>query len=295
MTERNPVVDDNEVPVKVLMRPVKSSLTADAFHLPGNHNQKSHGNRAGKKDNVPGKTSKHAPLSPKSDGDAKKSSPKSKTARIMSKTEFDDRSENAAQQDDVFAETPVDDELASVINLISTGDLKGVDENEVRAAYADYTGAGYLTINDVLRATNDLEYLGKSTRKTVEVMDKVMDASKIRKDIFVYRGIRNPQKTFGKAFVNSDEPDANRGLTWVDNAFVSTSTKQSVSSAFSGSGSVLMRILVPKGAKATGTPYSQFPQESEVVLDRGTKFRVVSSQRSGPTGTMIFDVEVVLP
>lgn len=34
------------------------------FHLPGKHNQKSHDNRSGKKDNTPAKTSKHAPIAP---------------------------------------------------------------------------------------------------------------------------------------------------------------------------------------------------------------------------------------
>lgn len=291
--------------VRILMSPT------EPFHLPDKHNQKSHGNRAGKKDNVPGKTSKHAPLdetrpsssdeprrqeskpepTPKRQSRPKYTPPKkSAPAGPMTAETFRAREANAAHNEDVFAQLPVDDSVDSLDKLASAGKLSGTSVDEVREAYLTYTDFNYIDINNALRE-GDTSKLAPNEKKTITQLDRMMDLSRTKKDIIVMRGIKSPRAVFGNAFIENGGPDANRGLTWIDGAFTSTTAKDDVAKGF-GSG-VIMHILVPKGSRATGTPDSEYPGEREVILARGTKFRVVSSRRESALKPMILQVEVV--
>lgn len=310
----------------------------EVFHLPDKHNQKSHGNRAGKKDNVPSKTSKHAPLSPKSsDGPPAKKSPasqqkaeppkveppkqeqkqeqkqakeqkspkpdpepqreapkKSPASKPMTPTQFEARAAKAARGDKVYNKLVIGDNMTSVAKVLNSGKLKGVSAEDVRSAYTEYTDFHYMIINKELRESNNAGKLPKSNQKTVSTLDVVMKASPLTGDIIVQRGISNPSKMFGDAYVRSGEPDANRGLTWEDNAFVSTTATTDVAKGFGSD--VVMNILVPKGTLATGTPVSEYPSEREIILMRGLRYRVVSSYREDPTdpkSRVIFNVEVI--
>lgn len=262
----------------------RTRLTADinsAFHLPDKHNQKSHGNRAGKKDNVPSKTSKHAPEGKK----------KSTSTELMTEAEFESRASNAARGEDVFAQLVINDDVSSVEDLIASGKLSGVSTADARNAYLDYTAGGYEIINGQLRKTNDVNDLDDDKATTVKTLDKMMNASQLGGDIIVQRGIRDPRTMFGDAFVNDRVPNSNRGLTWVDNGFASTTVSSEMADEFGRD--VIMNILVPKGMRATGAPWSKFPIEREVILPRGTKYRVVSSYRAQGTGRTTFNVEII--
>lgn len=314
----------------------------EVFHLPDKHNQKSHGNRAGKKDNVPSKTSKHAPLSPKSsDGPPAKKSPasqqkaeppkaeppkdepkqeqkqeqkqaqeqespkpdpepqreapkKSPASKPMTPTQFEARAAKAARGDKVYKKLVIGDNMTSVAKVLNSGKLKGVSAEDVRNAYQGYTDVQYIAINERLRETNDPDNLPDERRATVMTLDKVMSVSPLSGDIIIHRAIKNPAKMFGDSYVRSDEPDANRGLTWEDNAFVSTTADVYVAESFRAD--VVMNILVPKGTLATGTPVSEYPSEREIILMRGLRYRVVSSYREDPTDPKsreVFNVEVI--
>lgn len=262
----------------------------EAFHLPGGHNQKSHGNRAGKKDNVPGKTSKHAPAG-KSDSPnsrRKKTAPKKSTPKgPMTAEQFDARVADAARGIDVHDELVVNDSLETIEKMHADGKLGGLSVDDVAEAYLTYTDFNYMDINKALRRGNTGP-LSSGEKKTISTLDEMMKLSPLKKDVVVMRGIKDPRAVFGDAYVRSDDPNANRGLTWIDGAFTSTTTEKKVADGFNAG--VMMNILVPKGTLATGTPASQYPEESEIILPRGTKFRVVRSRRAA---TMVLDVEVV--
>lgn len=210
----------------------------------------------------------------------------------MTDAEFNARANEAAQGEEVFGQVVVTDKMNSVEGLIDAGKLSDLTVEDVRSAYDQYTGPHYGFINRKLRSTNRVDSLPSSNRKTVETLDQVMAVSPLKHDIVVQRGIANPRKMFGNAFNVSDDPDANRGLTWVDNAYVSTTTSTRVAKGFGTN--VVMNILVPKGTLATGTPYSRHAREREIILPRGTKFRVVSSYQDGSVeNRMILNVEVI--
>lgn len=255
-----------------------STSVHDAFHLPGKHNQKSHGNRTGKKDR-----------------DLKNSAPtqqkKSTSTKPMTRVEFESRASSAARDEDVFAQLVVNDDMKSVASLVDSGKLPGLSVADVGQAYGEYTGSSYETINTQLRSTNSINDLSDDEAATVKTLDQVMKVSPLTGDIIVQRGIKNPRKTFGDAFVDSNEPDSNRGLTWTDDAFTSTTASSEVADVFGSD--VVMNILVPKGTYATAAPGTEFPAEFEIILPRGTKFRVVSSHRSRSIGRMVFNVEVI--
>lgn len=307
--------------VRILAKP------GEVFHLPDKHNQKSHGNRTGKKDNVPGKTSKHAPLNPKSTGGSsakkptapKKAEPKqeepkqepkqeeppkpepkpdkpkkSPAAKPMTAAQFEARADKAAKGNNVYKKLPIDNDMVSVAKVLNSGKLKGTSAEEVRKAYQVYTDFHYIAINEELRKSNNVDNLVGERRAAVQTLDKIMDVSPLSGDIIVQRGINNPAKMFGDAYIRSGEPDANRGLTWEDNAFVSTTAASDVAEGFGSD--VIMNILVPKGTLATGTPVSEYPSEREIILMRGLRYRVVSSYREDPTDPKsreVFNVEVI--
>lgn len=284
------------------------ALPGETFHLPTRHNQKSHGNRAGKKDNVPGKTSKHAPIGaqsaddppaktpdkPKKSGPTSKSPNKASTSKPMTPEQFKKRAEKAAEGNDVYDKLLIKNDMKSVESAIDEGKLKDVSADDVRNAFLTYTDYYYIEINEELRRSNDPSKLQGSNQRAVATLDTVLKASPISGDIIIQRGIKNPAKMFGDAYVRSGEPDANRGLMWEDNAFVSTTAASDVAAGFGSD--VIMNILVPKGTFATGTPVSEYPMEREIILMRGLKYRVVSSYQEDPASAnsrIIFNVEVI--
>lgn len=250
---------------------ITASATVEEFHLPGKHDQDSHGHPGG--------------LTKKSDD--------SRPDAVMSISKFNERRDNAAEGDGVYGVVSVDDSMESVVNLLEEGQLTGVTADDVSSAYLHYTDLGYTSINRGLRQSNDLSSLSANDRVATKTLDRVIAASPLTSDAIVYRGIVDPRKTFGDAYVDSDEENANRGLTWIDNGFTSTSVSIDAFDLFGGSGQgIALNILVPKGYHASGTPESTNENEYEIILPRGTTFRVVASRRNDD-GQMEFDVEVI--
>lgn len=123
--------------------------------------------------------------------------------------------------------------------------------------------------------------------------------AKLKDDIVVERGIRNPGKIFGDAW---QQDGSNVGLTWEDAGFVSTTTVPTAADAFAtreqqASAPTVMRILVPRGtpaikfgAKGTQPNYNW---EHEILLNKGLRFRVVNDHGVDATGIRRIDVEVI--
>lgn len=113
-------------------------------------------------------------------------------------------------------------------------------------------------INDLLRNKGNHE--ASEFAPTIKEMDKAFqNATALKKDALVYRGVSNFKP----------EP----GTEFVDNGFTSTSTKTNVAKQYSDG--TLMAITVPKGTKVLGIPDSPY---YEVLLNRGTKYKVISHE-----------------
>lgn len=109
--------------------------------------------------------------------------------------------------------------------------------------------------------------------RQIAALDRVMQP--ISDDIIVYRGVRLEAI----------------GDTWTDAGFVSTTARRDVAEhSFSGRGSALLRIRVPRGTPALGL---EGLGEAEVLLARGLPFRQVADHGVLDNGARFLDVEVV--
>lgn len=127
----------------------------------------------------------------------------------------------------------------------------------------------------------DLNAMFKGSRRT------------LKDDVKVFRGIQDPKAVFGDAW---EEDGDNAGLSWEDPAFTSTSANQEVASRLFAQGNVLMTMLVPKGTKATHLAHDAGDldeDESEILLNRGLKFRIMRDNGKDEAGVRHIDVEVM--
>jgi hypothetical protein len=154
------------------------------------------------------------------------------------------------------------------------------------AALRDYQSSFYYAINGQLRRSE----VGTLVASRVAGLDSAMAASKLARDVRVWRGITNSDRLFGAAL----ERDMT-GLEWRELAYTSTSADEHISAGFTYPGTghqhpVLMRVFVPRGTGALTLGYAQ----QEILLQRGLRFRVVRDRGVSPRGFRLLDVEVVL-
>lgn len=182
---------------------------------------------------------------------------------------------------------------------------------EERAAIHGYTEE-YHNINEPLRG---LTYIGSATKtarglKRIPLVERIIDKSTYDFDMWVQRGDGMVAlKKFGLANYNTAtdaEIMALVGKTGVEGAFWSAG----VAKGKGFSGSIIFNIYMPKGTKAMYCePFSafghgsgvswdglsgqySFGRESEILIQRGTKFRVTKVQK-GANGTWFIDLDVV--
>lgn len=166
-------------------------------------------------------------------------------------------------------------------------------EDQYRGLSA-YISEDYQPINHVLRGGSDADLAANwpdVTRENIDDwvagVDSAMEQSRLPQEAAVYRGL-NATRIFGDAF----EQDMT-GLEWQEDAYASTSTDARVSRQFAGRGhgATMMNVLVPQGVGAV--ELSDESYESELLLERGLRFRVVADRGFGDDGTRWLDVEVV--
>jgi hypothetical protein len=177
--------------------------------------------------------------------------------------------------------------------------------DDERELVEEYMGEGFLPINHVLRG-GDPSALERWDRRdrgydlTPEVIDSwtgaldaLMAESHLPQPIITWRGMRNGDTLFGDSF-----GDDLTGAEWSDPAYSSTSTDEDEAVAFAQDqignavpGSTVMHILVPSGTGAL--ELSDHNYESEVLLERGLRFRVVTDWGINDNGVRVLDVEVI--
>lgn len=169
---------------------------------------------------------------------------------------------------------------------------------EEKTAVQSYSGAGFVAVNGWLRTKN----LGKSgataeqANQQVAHLDSVFAKAKpTTKSMNVYRGL-----DMGAALKPGSE--------FTDKAYVSTSSDPAVAGEFSyGTKSSLVRVHVPAGSKAvsvanamgedahSGEDYDPLGEsgEREVLLPRGSRFRVIGVGDMRAHGKAVVDVELI--
>jgi hypothetical protein len=135
-------------------------------------------------------------------------------------------------------------------------------------------------------------------RSRAEAIDRAMAASPLPRDIVVWRGQRSGRSIFGP---RDKWPADLTGREWTDESFPSTSTSRTSARKFTtgSGGGLLLRMTVPQGTGAIQISEAAF--ESEILLERGLRFRVTRDHGFGPdelpgspwAGLRVLDVEVV--
>ena len=133
-------------------------------------------------------------------------------------------------------------------------------------AMAKYTDAGYRWINQQLRHGEGR--LDPETAKDVDSLDRILNASSLPDDLVVYRGFRND------AISNSLKTLP--GTIVSDKGYISTTLDVGLAAAYA-KGELVAEIHLPKGYKAAYVDrISASYGEREVLLPRGSRFKVVS-------------------
>lgn len=164
-----------------------------------------------------------------------------------------------------------------------------------------YTDRGFLQINDFLRSIRDEKDLTGAekfsrevTRVKVENMDSVFGQTSASsdKDIYLYRGMTLPQREgeFSESWLSKLQV----GVEFTDKGFVSTSHSKGITGSFATSRlslRVIFTIKVPAGVRVM----AGLGQEKELILNRGTKFRVLNVKRVEkrfPRDNFPFEIEL---
>lgn len=200
-----------------------------------------------------------------------------KATKAAAKTDFSGRVKAAAQGSKARAAAP-----NSLVN-----DRPPPMSTTQRRALEEYKGNDYTAINRGLRTPPP----NKKSERAINNIDSVMAQSRLQREIAGYRGVTNASRLFGDR-LNGDMT----GMEWREDAYVSTSTDRSVSADFASdtddrSQSVLMRVVIPRGTGAVELSGPEY--ESEVMLQRGLRMRVVADRGRSPEGFRLIDVEVV--
>lgn len=199
--------------------------------------------------------------------------------------QYDKAISGAAHDDAVATKT------ASAREFISKENKKDFNERgRFMGAVEDYQRESS-QINFPLRAGTPLDRLSEADQ--VRRLDKVIESNKTKGDVVVYRGIGNAAGVFGDAWHPGQDP---AGLAWIDDAYVSTSSKRSVGHDFAeGDGTnIRMRILVPKGtAAARADVMPDTAHENELLVGRGHGFHVVRGSGPDAAGIYDWDVEII--
>jgi hypothetical protein len=138
--------------------------------------------------------------------------------------------------------------------------------SSIQQSIKHYTNGSYATLNAQLRSGQPLT---SSQAKLAADLDTAIKKSKLTKDTVVYRKMNNPLAFLG--------PNPTIGTVLVDNGYISTSKKSAV-----WSGQVHLVINCKKDAPAIDVQaLSLHPNEAEVLLPRGSFFKIKSITNTG--------------
>lgn len=130
--------------------------------------------------------------------------------------------------------------------------------------WVDGENREYKQVNDALREKSS--HTTPAVQSIINGMDALFKhaSHSLKQDTALFRGLR-------------EAPSFEAGKVYQDNGFQSTSANKYIANAFTpdkGGGAVLS-LTVPKGTKVLAPSGKEGNLESEVLLNRGTRFRVV--------------------
>jgi hypothetical protein len=171
-------------------------------------------------------------------------------------------------------------ERVDSISRAQTEKLKPAQKSAVK----NYTGEAYTEINGGLRGGN----LDPAHKKTVKDLDTAIANNSLDRDTILYRGQMVSDRTRERLKV---------GNTFSDPAYTSATFDQYDPDRFAGlggKGGAVMRIKASKGQNGlASSALSEYPEESEFILPRNTKYKVTQVHDDPDTGRLYVDLEIV--
>ncbi|MBG0560718.1 phage minor capsid protein [Actinoplanes aureus] len=169
--------------------------------------------------------------------------------------------------------------------------------SQSQVALGRYRGSSYREINEYLRKDGKFN---TSMQARIDRISEAIDASPLRDDVLVFRGISGFDTILGTDWNDVDLV----GVEWDDKAFASTTADRRVAeNSFSvgGNGSVVLRIIMRKGSGAVRlsdlAPPDRRPagikEEAELLAGKRQRRRIVADHGIDDRGRRILDVEVI--
>jgi hypothetical protein len=160
----------------------------------------------------------------------------------------------------------------------STSDKLSKPEQD---AITYYQGDGFSKINDSLRK-------GNAPGEYAKRLDSAIGKFKLIQPTTVFRGVGN---TLSKQLADKwrDREPGDTPIIFQDKAFVSTSTSQKVAERFSKN---TIKFILPKGHTALPITDRENSGEAEVLIARGSKFRVTNVRKTA-AGNKHIEVEIM--
>ena len=182
---------------------------------------------------------------------------------------------------------------ATPLNLLDPDGPPAMTREQERGLDS-YQSEDYRGINHILRGGDearlaDFYLTPEGVQQTIAAVDSAMEQSRLADEIVTLRGIRNAEMIFGDR-VGGDLS----GMEWNEDAYVSTTTDEDVAYGFiqrSAGQPVIMRMVVPPPTGAI--QLSDDTYESEVMLQRGLRMRVVADNGVNEDGVRMLDIEVL--
>jgi hypothetical protein len=153
---------------------------------------------------------------------------------------------------------------------------------EEQASITYYQGdKGFEAINGSLRK-------GNSPGEHAKRLSSAIGKHRLAQETTVYRGFGN---TLSKKLADMwrDKEPGDPPITFVDKGFVSTSSSKKIAESFSKN---TITIKLPKGYNALPVTDREMSHEKEILIDRGTKFKVTNMRKTA-AGWKRFEVEIV--
>lgn len=166
--------------------------------------------------------------------------------------------------------------------------LSSLPDTEKRAV-STYTGSSYQSINSELRAGKsafdiEADLPNLSARTTVGRIERALGKAKAPEDIVVWRKFRSREI---QARVKESGAESLTGTTFRDWGYSSTSIRTGV-----WSGEIEAMIVVRKNTRGAAwvRPISQHRGEDELLIQRGTRYKVLQSRMKGSLLQLILEV-----
>lgn len=147
----------------------------------------------------------------------------------------------------------------------------------------DYTNNGFKDINRFLYAPERNNYNSMETKllqKKIDIMTDFIDKASLEQQGIFYRGLDSSTAIFGSDVFKMSLQELRakyEGSIYVNKAFSSMSFSKNIAESFSGEyGGALIEARIPQGARAfcVGTVSSFGTAEGEIILQRGTSYRI---------------------